>query len=292
MEVVATPELMRDFAEKAAIQARTAFSAKLDFTPRSIRTLEHCLGMIYTFLQSPENTWTEAQVISFARLYGGYLGEVVKRLCGGEWKRSPIDRSIFEVAGVECAPCDKVMKRIRDGANDNVQSYFEALTQGFIPAAKGQPMPTQQPEPLPEGVLRIFHSSDAFSMLIPMTWKHYERNGSLSCHPASGVSLLTLTGNKGYIPFENFVSLSLQSYSEHVSAGPPRQVDGQNAVGQVFEFTKTVDGKTTCCLAYCLQSPTYAINASMMTMIPITDAARRAFDSLVRSVDIADTDLV
>src|SRR5579863_2835282 len=99
MDGPTTPQLMRKLAEQAVGQARLGFSAKLDYTARSVKTLEAAFKNLYRHLKSPESSWTPAQFSSFSLTYGAYLGEVIKRQCGGEWKPSPVDKPVFEVSG-------------------------------------------------------------------------------------------------------------------------------------------------------------------------------------------------
>ena len=237
MEGTTSPEVMRKLADQAVAQARSGFSAKLDYTARSIKTLEAALQNLHGHLKSPQSSWTPAQYRSFSLMYGAYLGEVVKAQCGGDWKPSSLDQPVFEVSGMTLHPTEKILKRLQDGPDDHIPSYFEGVVNAIVPAMRGEPAPrsvnalADQPA-LATGFVRILHSSKAYSVGMPNAWKRYEKNNNLAAYPPDGHLLVTFVGNKGWIPFKQFVEVSItKPFQAYTARQPPRDIDGRNLVG-------------------------------------------------------------
>jgi len=72
-------------------------------------------------------------VWAISNAYGGYLGEVVRRTAGGEWQYDtellPGTKTICLVlAKGRAFPPAKVFKRLNNGAEENVWTYFQTLT--------------------------------------------------------------------------------------------------------------------------------------------------------------------
>jgi len=280
---------MRAQGENAVGFARSGFSAKLDFTGRSLKSVESILQMIREHLQSPEHTWTDKQLWSFCLMLGGYVGEVLRRECGGEWQVSPLTAPILQItAGGGCvstSPCEKVHERLTDGPNDSIYQYYQSLAQAIVPAMSGQPAPPTGVDAGDSDVPRVHHSSGSYSVCLPAGWKSYERQNMLSAYPPDGKSLISFIGNKGWIPFENFAAASVNYKApQYTPATSPRDIDGVNSIGRVFEFMRHDAKGDSAALAYCLQCPTFMLFVSVLTPSPAPEELRNTFDGLVRSV--------
>jgi len=76
---------------------------------------------------------------SFALMYGGYVGEVIRRIAGGEWVAGTVRLDPKLVIGnVELSPATKVLKRMNNGVEDHLAHYVESVLTGIIPAAAGK----------------------------------------------------------------------------------------------------------------------------------------------------------
>lgn len=72
-------------------------------------------------------------------MFGGYVGEVIRRKSGGSWE---IDSTIapgefvyaLRVGTAQLFPPAKVHKRIVNGAEDNIVQYYAVLKQRYFPA--------------------------------------------------------------------------------------------------------------------------------------------------------------
>jgi hypothetical protein len=130
--------MMAAYALDAVEHARTAFQRELDFSGDSVRHVEEILSAMHDamprgFLSrlfgrgpSQEDVW------SFSKIYGGYIGEVLRRAGGGEWfldeEILPGQRSLALRKGDRRLwPPFKVGKRLTNGAEDNVWHYFQVV---------------------------------------------------------------------------------------------------------------------------------------------------------------------
>ncbi len=131
-------DMMTAYALDAVDHAKNAFQRELDFSVDSVRQVEEILsamhdtmprGVLSKFLRrgpSKEDVW------SFSKMYGGYVGEVLRRAAGGEWFFDediiPGQRSVALRKGDQRIwPPFKVGKRLTTGAEDNVWHYFQAV---------------------------------------------------------------------------------------------------------------------------------------------------------------------
>jgi hypothetical protein len=75
-------EMMQAHAEEAVATAR-AYRIPLDYSEASLEKLEEILGQLCR--EMPSSKPSSAQVEEACKIWGGYLGEVVRRRWGGEW---------------------------------------------------------------------------------------------------------------------------------------------------------------------------------------------------------------
>jgi len=130
-------DMMAAYAQDAVDHAKTAAGVTLDYSPDSIKHVEGVLETLYAatprglsriFRRGP----TQEDVATMAKMYGGYIGEVVRRTAGGEWVLDT------EIAAGETVislrkgeqrifPPAKVHKRLANGSEDNVWFYYQVL---------------------------------------------------------------------------------------------------------------------------------------------------------------------
>jgi hypothetical protein len=74
---------------------------------------------------------TEEQVMSFAKAFGSYIGEVYRRSHGGEWGMVTLEGQSFPglrtKSGVNFWPWGRALNRIMEGPENNVADYYKAL---------------------------------------------------------------------------------------------------------------------------------------------------------------------
>jgi hypothetical protein len=128
LESTSYPDLgamMEGYAEGAAEMARSQYSHVLDFSSESIDVLDEILVMVG---ESPEMD------LDFeARLWGSYLGEVLRRRYAGSWEMTvyPGGASAVpavEVRGSRLFPIMKVYRRLTAGEEEDLGSFFSMIT--------------------------------------------------------------------------------------------------------------------------------------------------------------------
>src|SRR5262245_42301533 len=80
-------EMMQAYAEDAVRAARQR-NVNLDYSEQSVEEVERLLGELHEEMHScsSSSSQTEEQRLDeISRVWGGYLGEVVRRRFGGEW---------------------------------------------------------------------------------------------------------------------------------------------------------------------------------------------------------------
>ena len=137
MEHETLGEMMQEYAEKAVELARD-FHVQLDFTENSVQALEQILTQLheehraFTAGRSSPEQAVEEQMVTMCKLWGGYLGEVVRRRWGGDWAMESYPGANFatltlNVRGGKLFPSMKIYRRLTEGPADNVWSFYERV---------------------------------------------------------------------------------------------------------------------------------------------------------------------
>ena len=129
LESTAYPDLgsmMEGYAQAAAELARTEFKRELDFTADSIDILDDILVVIG---ESPEKD------LDFeVRLWGSYLGEVLRRRYAGGWEMTQypggtVAVPAVDVRGSRLFPLMKVYRRLTAGEEEDLRSFYTMVTE-------------------------------------------------------------------------------------------------------------------------------------------------------------------
>jgi len=128
LESQAFPDLgamMEGYARAAADLGR-AFEQKLDFSSESIDGLDEILVQVG---ESPE-----LDLDFEVRLWGSYLGEVLRRRYAGSWEMTPYPGGVaavpaVEVRGSRLFPLMKVYRRLTMGEEEDLQSFYAMVTE-------------------------------------------------------------------------------------------------------------------------------------------------------------------
>ncbi len=129
LESTAFPDLgamMEGYAKAAASLAASAFGQKLDFLAESVDALDEVLIMVG---EGPQFD-LEFEV----RLWGSYLGEVVRDLYAGAWEMYvyPGGNSAVpavNVRGSRLFPLMKVYRRLTEGDEEDLRTFFSKITE-------------------------------------------------------------------------------------------------------------------------------------------------------------------
>jgi hypothetical protein len=109
-----------DFAQRAVEETDEQFLQELDFSPASVERIE---WLASEFDQHPEHWLSMEERARFAVLWGAYIGEVLRRHCGGKWVMVG-GTAALRAGGFTLFPLTKVEKRLTEGAEHNLVGYF------------------------------------------------------------------------------------------------------------------------------------------------------------------------
>jgi hypothetical protein len=129
LESSAYPDLgamMEGYARVAAEWAKSEFKQKLDFSADSIDALDEILVVVG---ESPE-----LELDFEVRLWGSYLGEVLRRRYAGSWEMTQYPGGVamvpsIEVRGSRLFPLMKVYRRLTVGEEEDLRAFFAMVTE-------------------------------------------------------------------------------------------------------------------------------------------------------------------
>jgi hypothetical protein len=125
--------MMDAYARAATELARDNFHQDLDFTANSIDNLDEILVLVG---EAPEFD------LDFeVRLWGSYLGEVLRRRYSGSWEMTQypggaVAVPAVEVRGSRVFPLIKVYRRLTTGQETDLGSFFTMVTERLGNPAK------------------------------------------------------------------------------------------------------------------------------------------------------------
>ena len=133
--------MMNDFAQDAVGFAQDQYQTNLDYSDQSIRDVEKILDILHHELprtvsgDMTEEASMQDTVDAICNMFGGYIGEVIRREYGGEWKietmASDHPMVCLQVKGNYIFPSAKVYKRLANGSGDDLWFYYEVIKQKF-----------------------------------------------------------------------------------------------------------------------------------------------------------------
>lgn len=129
-------EMMEEYAAEA-VRMASEFSVKLDYSESSLESLEQILAQVSAQLpgialtQSNSNS-LQQEIENAARVWGGYLGETIRRLWGGEWDVETYPGTTapvvsVDVGGAKVFPIMKVYRRLSQGEAENVWRFYHVI---------------------------------------------------------------------------------------------------------------------------------------------------------------------
>ena len=116
---------MEGYAQGAVDLARGTFQQNLDFTSDSVDALDEVLVLVG---ESPE-----LDLDFEVRLWGSYLGEVLRRRYAGSWEMTQypggtVAVPAVDVRGSRLFPLMKVYRRLTVGEEDDLRSFYAMVT--------------------------------------------------------------------------------------------------------------------------------------------------------------------
>src|SRR5258708_39501175 len=118
--------MMEGYAQAAVDVARDDFDQKLDNTPESVDALDEILVMVG---ESPERD-LDYEV----RLWGSYLGEMIRTRYAGTWEMTQypggtVAVPAVNVRGSRLFPLMKVYRRLTAGEEEDLRSFYNMVTE-------------------------------------------------------------------------------------------------------------------------------------------------------------------
>jgi hypothetical protein len=118
--------MMEGYARAAAERAQSEFQQKLDFTSDSIDALDEILVRVG---ESPE-----LELDFEVRLWGSYLGEVLRRRYAGTWEMTQYPGGMVAVPAIEVRasrlfPLMKVYRRLTVGDEEDLRAFYAMVTE-------------------------------------------------------------------------------------------------------------------------------------------------------------------
>jgi hypothetical protein len=118
--------MMEGYARAATERARVEFQQKLDFNSDSIDGLDEILVLVG---ESPE-----LDLDFEVRLWGSYLGEVLRRRYAGSWEMTQYPGGVaavpaVEVRGSRLFPLMKVYRRLTMGEEEDLRAFYAMITE-------------------------------------------------------------------------------------------------------------------------------------------------------------------
>ncbi|MGI8773375.1 MAG: hypothetical protein ACR2JE_18275 [Acidobacteriaceae bacterium] len=130
-------DMVRGYAQEAVRVAQKQFGVRLDFTPHSIAALEGLL-----------EGQAAADLDFQSRLWGSYLGEVMRFRWNGEWLLAQYPGGqaavpTLEVSGSRLYPTMKIYRRLTLGAAESVLTFCQMVASRLDapPAIPGPAIP-------------------------------------------------------------------------------------------------------------------------------------------------------
>jgi hypothetical protein len=125
--------MMEGYAHAAIEVARSEFRQTLDFTEDSINALDEILVLLG---ESPE-----IDLDYESRLWGSYLGEVLRQRYAGTWEMTQYPGAehaapAVDVRGSRLFPLMKVYRRLTIGEEEDLPSFYSMVTERLGNPAK------------------------------------------------------------------------------------------------------------------------------------------------------------
>jgi hypothetical protein len=131
-------EMMESCARDAVHLAQERFGFSLDYSEESIESLETILASVSGSLRDRKNSSEKEAIEQEVKLWGSYLGEVVRRRWDGAWDLVRYPGGVAAVptllvAGSQLYPLVKVYRRLTLGDAENIWNFYQKIRQKLCP---------------------------------------------------------------------------------------------------------------------------------------------------------------
>jgi len=113
-----------------AVSLASEFNAQLDYSENSLMEVETILARLSR--EMPASKPSDNDVSEICKIWGSYLGEVVRRRFGGEWSIETYPGKQFatltlSVNGNKLFPSMKIHRRLTEGEGENVWRFYRMV---------------------------------------------------------------------------------------------------------------------------------------------------------------------
>lgn len=119
------------YAQDAVDFSGKQLGIKLDWSDASIDNVELALSKMSASYETTQPRPSDEKVMSFAKAFGSYIGEVYRRNHGATWGMVTMGGQKFPglrtASGVNFWPWGRAFNRITKGGEENVRDYYAAL---------------------------------------------------------------------------------------------------------------------------------------------------------------------
>jgi hypothetical protein len=119
---------------QAAVKtAKLEWKESLDFSEDSLDAIERIMSKLHARSKqaAPEGGFTEEQITQASKMWGAYVGEVIRRRYGGQWSTAADGVLQLALSGYTAQPIVKVRSRIVNGPADNIRFYYAAIAKAL-----------------------------------------------------------------------------------------------------------------------------------------------------------------
>jgi hypothetical protein len=118
--------MMEGYAQAAVETAKTEFRQTLDYSTDSINTLDEIIVLLSESL--------DIDLDFESRLWGSYLGEVIRTRYAGIWEMTQypggqVAVPAVEVRGSRLFPLMKVYRRLTNGEEEDLHTFYNMVTE-------------------------------------------------------------------------------------------------------------------------------------------------------------------
>ncbi len=119
--------------QTAVKTAKLDWRESLDFGEDSLDAIERIMTRMHARSRNtaPGEGVTEEQLTQASKMWGAYVGEVIRRQYGGQWSTGADGALQLALSGYTAQPVVKVRTRIVNGPADNIRFYFAAIAKAL-----------------------------------------------------------------------------------------------------------------------------------------------------------------
>jgi hypothetical protein len=119
---------MQSLAEYAVRNAKSKFGQSLDYSRRTLPALDTLLIQAYDRFCVLDNQGrlTDEAIMHTARIWGGYLGEVIRRIWGGQWSLQD-GEPVLVIGGLKVEPVKAALGPMTDPDCEPASAWFDRV---------------------------------------------------------------------------------------------------------------------------------------------------------------------